>query len=240
MVLKVKETDIPAFEGDETTVATQESPAPEAAVETKVEAPAAIAKITSGAVVVKPPKALKATAAFADYESALPDVEFGTFPRITTDLGGFEMDKEVIGATIKVELMSWTHRYVVSPGAKDKEANELVRYSNDGINMSDGTGTVAAYLQALKEIHGYDKAAVKTYIDLTGMLLAKKGVEIPEDDQVIVQVQLSPQSVKQYNGFRITKGVMEARKGVQTGNILTMAVARGEFSCNKFAYVTFK
>lgn len=241
MVLKKNpNAEIPAFEGDEAGVA--EAPAAAAPTPTpgdvaKAAATTAIAKAQTTAVA----KPLKATAAFGDFEDALPEVEFGTFPRITADLGGFEKDKDVIGETIKVEMMSWNHRYVVTPGSDNKEASELVRYSNDGVMLADGSGVaVADYLNTLKTVHGYEDASVKTYIDLTGLLVEAGGKEIPEDEQEVVQVQLSPQSVKQFNGYRITKGVMEARKGVTTGNLLTLKRERNEYNGKKFAYISFK
>jgi hypothetical protein len=237
MVLKTKNADIPAFESDENTAA----PAAANPVDTpKAEATTAIAKASAGAMAATGP-VKKATAAFGDYEDALPEVDFGTFPRITSDLGGFEMDKEVIGDTIKLELMSWSHRYVITPGSDNKEANQLVKYSNDGQFLSDGSGvSVQDYLTTLKTVHGYDGASVKTYMDLTGLLVEAGGEPVAEEDQVIVQVQLSPQSVKQFNGYRITKGVMEARKGVATGNTLTLKRERDEYNGKKYAYVSFK
>lgn len=238
MVLKTKDAQVPGFENDEGATAAPATQGVTAVDTSKVEASTAIAKASAGSMAVSKP--LKATAAFGDYEGALPDVDFGTFPRITVDLGGFEMDKEVLGESIKLEMMSWAHRYIVTPGSDDKEASELVKYSNDGVTLSDGSGTtVVEYLNVLKEVHGYDKASIKNYIDLTGLLVAKGDKDVPEDEQVIVQVQLSPQSVKQFNGYRITKGVMEARKGAQTGNVLTLTRARGEFNSNKFAFVKF-
>lgn len=247
MVLKKNpQADIPpAFEDTDTAVA---DAAPAAEIPTaedtaKATATTAIAKAASTSV--SAPKPIKAAPAFNDFEDALPEVEFGTFPRITADLGGFEMDKEVIGDTIKLEMMSWNHRYVVTPGSDDKEASELVRYSNDGVMLADGSGvTVADYLNTLKTVHGYEGASVKNYIDLTGLLVGQgTGAtveEISEDEQVVVQVQLSPQSVKQFNGYRITKGVFEARKGVQTGNVLTLKRERNEYNGKKFAYISFK
>lgn len=237
MVLKAKNAQVPGFE-TEGDAAVMDAPAAPAVEDTSAaSATTAIAK----AAVTSMAKPLKATAALSDYENALPEVDFGTFPRITVDLGGFEMDKEVLGESIKLELMSWAYRYVLTPGEDNKEANALVKYSNDGVVLSDGSGvTVADYLNTLKAVHGYEAAAKKTYIDLTGLLLAKGDKPVPEDDQVIVQVQLSPQSVKQFSGYRITKGVMEVRKGTSSGNVLTMTRARGEFGTNKFAYVTFK
>lgn len=241
MVLKKKNTDIPAFEDDNAAPAAavaDAKPSPSPSDVAKADATTAIAQASAGAVATKP---LKATAAFSEYENALPDVDFGTFPRVTADLGGFEMDKEVIGETIKLELMSWNHRYVVTPGSDNKEANQLVKYSNDGQTLSDGSGvSVQDYLATLKEVHGYDGASVKGYMDLTGLLVEANGKAIPEDDQEVVQVQLSPQSLKQFNGYRITKGIMEARKGVQTGNTLTLKRERSEYNGKKFAYISFK
>ena len=241
MVLKTKDANIaPAFEDeDNVTTAAPAANTPSAVDTSKAEATTTIAKAQAGAMAVSKP--LKATAAFEDIENALPDVDFGMFDRITVDLGGFQMDKEVLGDSIKLELMSWAHRYVVTPGADDKEASALVKYSNDGVTLSDGSGTsVVDYLKTLRDVHGHDNASVKNYVDLTGLLVAKGDKDIPEDEQVIVQVQLSPQSVKQFNGYRITKGVMEARKGTQTGNILTLTKERGEFGTNKFAFIKFK
>lgn len=244
MVLKSRDAEIPAasgpaFEDDTNTTNATSAGTPTADDTSKAEATTAIAKAAASSVAAAKP--LKATAAFAEFENALPEVEFGTFPRITADLGGFEMEKEVIGDNIKVELMSFNTRYVITPGSDDKEASQLVKYSNDGVMLADGSGTsVIDYLNTLKTTHGYDDASVKTYMDLTGLLVEKGGEVIPEDDQVVVQVQLSPQSLKQFNGFRITKGVFEARKGIQTGNVLTLKRERNEYNGKKFAYISFK
>lgn len=245
MVLKKNpNADIPAFEGTEaeadTPVTTAEAGAPSQADVAKATATTAIAQAQATSM-APATKKVKATPAFTDVEDALPEVDFGTFPRVTADLGGFEMDKEVIGDTIKLELMSWSHRYVVTPGSDDKEASELVRYSNDGVMLADGSGvTVADYLNTLKTVKGYDGASVKNYIDLTGLLVEEGGEAVAEDDQVVVQVQLSPQSVKQFNGYRITKGIFEARKGLQTSNVLTLKRERNEYNGKKFAYISFK
>lgn len=241
MVLKTRNAEVPAFEGSEPgeADATPAAGTPTADDTTKAQATTAIAQAAATSVVAAKP--LKAAAAFGDMQDALPDVDFGTFPRITVDLGGFEKDKDVLGDTIKLELMSWANRYVVTPNVDDKEANELVKYSNDGVSLSDGSGrAVADYLNELKVVKGYDGASVKTYIDLTGLLVEAGGKAIPESEQEIVQVQLSPQSVKQFNGYRITKGVMEARTGVQSGNVLTLTRERGEYNTKKFAFVKFK
>lgn len=242
MVLKAKNTGIPAFEGEEKGAApapvSDAAAAPSPADVAGAQAATAIAKAATTAV-AKPQ--LKVTAAFGDMQDALPEVDFGTFPRITVDLGGFEKDKEVIGDNIKLELMSWTNRYVVTPNVDNKEANGLVKYSNDGVTLSDGSGvSVADYLNKLKTVDGYDEASVKTYIDLTGLLVEAGGKAIPEDEQEIVQVQLSPQSVKQFNGYRITKGVMEARSGAAVSNTISLTRERGEYNSNKFAFVKFK
>lgn len=239
MVLKTRNAEIPAFEDTESAAAPVETGTPTTEDTAKAEATTAIAQAAASSVVAHKP--MKATAAFADFENALPEVEFGTFPRITADLGGFEMEKEVIGDTIKVEMMSFNTRYVVTPGSDDKEASQLVRYSNDGVMLADGSGvSVVDYLNKLKTVNGYDDASVKNYMDLTGLLVQKGSEAIPEDEQVVVQVQLSPQSVKQFNGYRITKGVFEARKGTQTGNTLTLKRERNEYNGKKFAYISFK
>lgn len=210
----------------------------------KVEASTAIGKAQAsavGAVAVGG----KFKAALVDYQNviAIEDLEnlgVGTFPRITADLSGLVMDKtKELGKVAKIELLSWNYRYIVTPGVDNDEANALVRYSYDGVTLI-GTGeNVKDYLQQLKEVDGYDKATVKTYVELWGNLASVNGEDVAPEDRQMVQVQLSPQSVNQFKRFQLELGVKSARGVAPSSNIVVITANKKELNGNRFGYMEF-
>ena len=100
--------------------------------------------------------------------------------------------------SITGELISWNYLYILSPNVNESEARSYVRYTYDLENIvldwDEPEKTVGAkeYIEHLKEL-GYDKAAKKTYIEVT--LLDD------ESDQPLV-LQLSPASVKKFKFWK--------------------------------------
>jgi hypothetical protein len=188
--------------------------------------------------------ALKRNTALDDLQnvidgSMLETMGFGAFPRVTVDTGGFAMDKtKPLGRKIEVELMSWNFVTLITTGEKDnKEADKLIRSSYDGINVVGG-GTVEEYLKQLK-VDGYDKASTKKYIELYANLLwtAELG-EVAPDDQRMVQISLSPQSVNRWGPFLLDARIRSS-KGVAVSPRMVLGSERKTIGANTFGVVVF-
>lgn len=171
--------------------------------------------------------------------SDIADLGPGAFPKITTDLGGFLMDKKDIGATIKVELISWNKRWVVSAGASDAEANELVKFSLDGVNIQGDDRTIKEYVTFLREVEGYKKAGVKEYYSLWCNLIYSSGADVSVNDQKMVEVQLSPQSVGQFKAFQIEYGMKVSSGRAPATNTLQLHAEKKEIKTTRFGIVRF-
>lgn len=194
-------------------------------------------------------KSLPAAAGGSKFQQALTEyqnvidpasLDFDTFPRITVGLDGFSNDKEEeLGKKLKLKLMSWNERFIVSPGVDNAEANEKVRYSLDGVTI-DGTGeSVAEYLKVLKEVDGYDEAAVKKYYTLYGFLTEKDGVPVDPVDQEIVAVQVPPRSVSLFTRYQIEQGVKIATKVVQPTDELFLIQEKIKGKSKTYASIKF-
>ena len=162
----------------------------------------------------------------------------GTVPKVTADLGGAVIDKRELGKSIVIDLVSFNDRWSIHPGTDDDETVSYMRTSYDGETLENETMTAKEYLEHLKA-EGFDKAAMKKYCDIWGTLESceNEGV-IPEDERELVQVQLSPQSLKQWNGFQINQGLLAAR-GIQPTTRIKLTQERGESNSRKFGYFKF-
>lgn len=134
----------------------------------------------------------------------------GTFPKVTANNAGtLEIDREDLDKAIQVRILSVNPRFALVPGVEGDEAGKLVRYSYDNETVENEDMSVTEYITYLKEL-GYEKAEVKTYADLWVNIIDSDVV----DESEIVQVQLSPQSVGQWNALR-TKLNFAQRRGAQ-------------------------
>ena len=214
--------------------------APAAAVdEAKTTTSRALARAASTAVGA----ASKIAAAYSDYQNviSLEDVEsmgVGAFPRVTVDLGGFMLDKEEIGNEVRLDLFSWNFRYMVTTGANDEEAKKKVKVSYDGVTVADTGESLKDAVDAFKE-EGYEAASCKCYVDLWGSLVTKNGKELDEAERPLVQVQLSPESVKKFKAFQVEVGFKQARCLVAATGVVVLRAQRGEWKGNRFGYCTF-
>lgn len=242
----------PAFESMEGDDAAVEQAEQDAAVqETKAEAQAKTAATTAIATaqtraVASP---LSQATALKALQWAIPaaDLEgmgIGVFPRITVGLDGFSRDKDTeLGKQIKIAVLSWNPVWLVTHGEQnDAEANKLIRTSYDGVNLKNGEGTVASYIQQLK-LDGYEKASVKQYIEIYCNLIEHQDgrgnpVAVPDEEQEIVQVSLSPQSVGQFQRYLLESGLRKAR-GIEDSNVVVLKQERKILGSNKFGIATF-
>lgn len=158
----------------------------------------------------------KFTDFFAQFENALPELEFGTLPRLIGAQGGvtakLTSNKTIeLGKSVEMTLLSFNDRFTVSPGDDSDEAKKLVRYSRDGVTIESSGESVAAYLENLRTVEGFTEASCKKYVSLVGIL---ETVSDKDGEQLIgsmVEAQLSPQGVTDFKGYRLQKSVKIAR-----------------------------
>ena len=216
----------------------EDQPAPEV-----VETPTNLTPAPKTTTAVSP---LSAGTVIKQFQNAIPTTELenlgiGVFPRVTVGLDGFSVDKtKELGKKIAIEVLSWSYVWLVTAGEPGDEANKCIRTSYDGVNLKGGEGTVADYVKYLKEVDGYDKAQVKQYAEVYANLIWTdlKG-DVPADEQEIVQVSLSPQTVGQWGRFMLEAGLRRA-KGMEDSNIVTMEQQKRVISNNKFGIATFQ
>lgn len=179
-------------------------------------------------------------------------IGFSTFPAITINGGGsFAMDKEVIGNRIRVEVESWNWNWKVVTNNKDEKnvaANKLIRNSYDGVNLSDGSGTIEEYLKYLKFSENYKDAGVKQYADIFANLVTyyeedrksnqRVQVDVAIEDQKLVKIQLSPQSREQWTGFMVTSK-NRTRKGVPDSSTIALSGRPKTIGTNTFGLIEF-
>ena len=206
-------------------------------------APAATTAVAPAATTAVAPPARAFTAALVDLENVIKTEDIatlgpGAFPKITVDLGGFLLDKKDIGQKIRLEVISWNRRWVVSPGVQNAEANELVRFSMDNNVLQNDTRTVKEYLEFLRE-EGYKDASIKEYYSLWGNLLYANGADVPPVDQKMVEIQLSPQSVSLFKAFQLEYGMKVSRGLLPSTNVLELTSEKKELKTTRFGIMRF-
>ena len=224
----------PAFESEE--LAEQPSPAETKAV------PQDLPVAPSTGTAVSP---LTAGTAIKQLQNAIPTTELenlgiGVFPRITVGLDGFSRDKtKELGKKIAIEVLSWSYVWLVTTGEQNNdEANRLIRTSYDGKSLKGGEGSVEDYVKYLKS-EGYDKAQVKQYAEVyANIIWSEVGGDVAADEQEIVQVSLSPQTVGQWGRYLLESGLRKAR-GIEDSNVVTLTQEKRVISNNKFGISTF-
>ncbi len=228
------QTTAPAFESEDTVDQTTLSEASTAPVTPLVA--------TATGTAVSP---LTAGTAIKQLQNAIPTTELenlgiGVFPRITVGLDGFSRDKtKELGKRIAIEVLSWSYVWLVTTGEQNNdEANKLIRTSYDGKNLKGGEGSVEDYVKYLKS-EGYDKAQVKQYAEVyANILWSEVGGDVKADEQEIVQVSLSPQTVGQWGRYLLESGLRKA-KGIEDTNVVTLEAQRRIIGSNKFGIATF-
>jgi len=177
--------------------------------------------------------------ALTGYKNAIPPVDFGTLPIVTAQSGRFKCDKEPLGTYFTATLVSVNDRWAVAPN-EDKAPKELCKFSIDGEVLSDGSGTtVEEHIEYLKE-EGFKNACAKRYNDL--IVILNDAETDHENIGDMVSISLSPQSVKQFEGYqlqstvKIAKGELTEAQAAEikcTAKIVT-------FGSNEFTRVQFR
>ena len=203
----------------------------EQAVEKAAAAPAPAVRTQNTAVAA--PLA-KMVAVLADYQNALPAVDFGVLPRLKGSNGLiFDGDNAKLGATIQLTLISWNDQFVITPGDDDDASREFVKYSLDGKTI-DSTGVaVSAYIERLKTVDGFKDAEMKQYCELVGILNHSDSAS--EHVGNMVQISLSPQSRKAFEAYRLQRSVKvkmnrETLEGSEELTIRAVVKTMGKFT----------
>lgn len=231
-IIKRSTAPAPTFENDPdggSDTAVLENPAEQAAAPAAAAAPA---KPVVAVAVVKPTALAVSTGRMQDVVQSLKNniqVDFNTLDRIQVLAGNFvlqDSSKLPLGNTIEFELMSYQDNFVISPGEDGAEAAAAVRYSNDGVTLSDG-GDCQEYLATLRDV--YPDAQMKQRCVLVMELLAapaaKNQAAISEYMGKLFQMDLAPTSKKKFDSYKIQAsfdvskgriGEADARKVVST------------------------
>lgn len=181
---------------------------------------------------------------FEELKNAIPidavrSFGLGTHPKLSADLGGLILDDEVVGNTVIIDIESYNDRWMVVPGDDDDEAKKVVRTSYDKVTLEladdDEDLTVQEYLEAVKA--DWPKAKLREYGDLWGLIYSTENQGVIEASQrKLVQIQLSPQSLKKWRAF-MTNQSMAANNGVEVSTRIKITCQRGEFNKKKFGYM---
>ena len=236
----------PAFEAAEPATNAANEPAATVGVASPV-----VSEVTTNAVVPVKPSGLPAIVG-SKYKPALDgyrdqidpaSLDFDTFTRITCGLDGFSDDqKKELGKQVKIQIMSWNERFIVTTGEDNDEANALTRFSLDGKTI-DGTGQpVPDYIAHLVN-EGYEDSCSKKYYSLYGFLVATSPngqlEDIPPADRAIVNVQIAPRSVSQFTQFQITHGVKVSQGIVADTDLLLLTQEKKDGKTKKYASIKF-
>lgn len=213
---KTFESDDSGMDGDDTATLVP----PKASADERVAAATAKAAVAAAdkpstpevsaerAVATAKPKAVALTIAqldpFKPLENALK-VDWNTLPRVMATNGGFQNKEtqKMMGETIVLEVLSIQEHYVVSPGGDidDEESRPFLKYSDDGITTREGESVVECVQRAIDA--GYAKAARKHRCILVGALV-DPGSKAPEMLDSLVQIDLAPNSFKNFSQHRFT------------------------------------
>ena len=176
-----------------------------------------------------------------DYENALPPVEFGTLPRIKASNGEFLDDENnSLGKEFEFTLISFNDNWAITPNVNDVSANKFCRFSYDGNELNDGSGTtVEEWMDELRG-EGFENPSKKKYIEVVCIL------DDAEDDNEnigeMVQLSLSPQSVKKFDAYKL-QCMVKMAKGMITAEDASKITAKARnktFGTNTFTVFTFK
>jgi len=149
-----------------------------------------------------PPPALAGNAvkSLEELRDVLPQMDFGTLTRLKSGSGDIvDSDGDSIGGWVDLNIMSFSETLTVSPN-DDKAPNDTVRFSQDGKTIDGNPDiTVADALRTMKE--DYPESSVKKYYVAVGAVI---GAEKSNDyDDTVIELQLSPQSIKAFNNHNV-------------------------------------
>lgn len=231
-----------AAEAATETVATETVASPAA----KVEATTAIAKAQASSVSTNVKKGFHAALTHLQDQLGIDHVRalgVGTLPKLVADRAGFilgEGKEEVkYGEYVDFEIYSFNNRWLLSTGEDSDEGKELLRTSYDNETVENEALSVRDYIQHLKD-EGHKDAKSRQYIDLWGFIVnSEKEGEVSDDDKEMIQLQLSPSSVKLFTAYQLQAGIKASMGGKQPSDTVRATCENKEFKANKYAQIKF-
>jgi len=138
-------------------------------------------------------------------------VDFDTFIRLKAGVGDVQDNDGVsFGKVIEMTLVSWQDNWDVSPGEDSEEAKALVKYSDDGIVLNDGTNMlVTDYVNQLKAAD-WKNANIKKKATLVGILEGAENGTHPVVAALlgnVVALSLSSQGRKTFDRYRFDRTI---------------------------------
>lgn len=237
-----------------TTAAVDTAPAFEAVEEVEVEAsvkPEAtgvLAAAKQGMTMVKPTAHLLSAGTnvspLRDLKDAFKaqdiDVSYNTFPRYRDDKGVIgDPEGNEAGSWLELMLISWNDSWTITPGDDSDKSKEHLRYSQDGVTIhseDDWNGRLCTeYVTHLNEL-GYEKAAIKKYTQLYGLMVDAEQPDCP-GLQNMIQLALAPTSGALWNAYLVSRSVRARMGKVQetSGNpVVRFTSKRAKSGTNTF------
>lgn len=229
----------PEFEAETMTTAEVQGPAPTEAA--AAEGATAIAKASSTAVTTPSSKFSPAFAAQKDiFDTPTVSGLSLSSPRLKGEQGSIFDGQTELGSRIRVEIVSWNHRWAIGTGTDDKEAKDHFRvsYDNKVIDGDEGT-TVLDYIEGLKA-QGYPKAKSSPYIDLWCFVTwTEKGGDVAAEKRALACVQCSQTSAGAFTGFCVSRGLLESKGLVKPLTEVEIQAEKRAKGTNKYTNFSF-
>lgn len=215
----------------------------EGEAEAEAEAVAAAEASVKSMTAIKPaPAPAKTNSAIVkildDVENYFP-VEFGVLPRLKASNGNLiDGDDNLLGDAIDLQVVSWNRNFVAGP-CSNNAPTDLVKYSLDRDAFADGSGTLDDHINELKDA-GYPDACIKEYYEVVAELVkAAKPTELIGE---LVQLQLSPTSVKEFEKYRLQTSfkIARGRLSEEQGSFVKASAVVVSAKGNTWTKMTFK
>ena len=173
-----------------------------------------------------------------EYKNAIEPIGWGVVPKITAKGGEFfDGDNNSLGKHIEFTLVSFNDSYLISTGTSDKEDRKKCRYSYDNEFLNDDSGrTVKEYIQELKD-EGYDDTNVKKYHEVNVIL--NDADEDTEHIGNLVQLSLSPESVKQFHAYKLQSTIKAARGIIKPADVGEMKATAKNINRAEYTYTIY-
>ena len=152
---------------------------------------------------------------------AMPPEEFGNIFKRLVGSNGAVMeagDKFILGTYVDIQVLSTSDRWFITPDAdpnKDPDAAAFCRASYDGKTILDTEGGSITIEEYTESVEDYDFNPPKKYLDIYAMIIHTQDQKMEEEavSWGIVQISISPTSVKGYRAFEM-QGKLAVARGV--------------------------
>lgn len=157
-------------------------------------------------------------------------------PRIKAEQGSLFKGEEDLGGAIRIEPISFNHRWTISTGETDTESKEFFRVTYDKQTTNKGEN-VEDYIASLKA-QGFDKAEMSPYMDIFGLIVwsEKKGEVEPE----LVCLQAAKVSTGKWSAFCATQGILVSRGLAEQASVVEVYAEKLTSGSNKYTAMNFR